>query len=163
MNDNPPIDVDDLNRPNDYTGVFEAFWPNGQLKYRRHFVNGVEVGQHIRFWEDGMLAHISWRDPAGHMRGTMLTFYPGGDKDTEEIWSDDERRPGTFEKCCYNANGDIFLKTSYLEFEQIDLWERPKSDAEQQQWESLGIDKMIADSIKKLTELTERNDDEDDF
>lgn len=62
MSDYHSIDGASLNRPDDYTGYWEAYWPNGRLKYRGHFVNGVEVGQQVCYWEDGTIAQLGWRD-----------------------------------------------------------------------------------------------------
>ena len=103
-------------------------WPNGQVKYRGRFVNGIEVGQQVCYWDDGTIAQVSWRDSGGCPRGTTVSFYPDGDKEKEETWDEIERDPGTFVSRCYDSKGDVFLRSTYRMFQQIDSWQRPKTE-----------------------------------
>lgn len=155
----PYIDSDALMRGSAYTGLFEAFWPNGKPRYQGQFVDGVEVGQHVRYWEDGTIAQVQWYDPEGNPRGTTVTFHSDGDKCSEETWDDPQRRRGTFVRRDYDANGDVFLRTVYREYEIIEDWQRPREpdpefDAQ--------IDKIVADAVRQTEEALQVTD-EDEF
>lgn len=141
------INSDALSRPNDYTGIWQSFWPNGQLRYRGEFANGVEVGQHVCYWKNGVLAHVHWCDSNGCVRGTTVNFYADGAKESEETWNDDNRRPGTFVERCFDANGDVFLRCVYREYEQVELWRRPGDrDPESE----AAIDNIVAEALREL-------------
>lgn len=152
------IDSDALVRPDNFTGTCESHWPSGKLRCRGRFVDGKRVGQHVCFWEDGTIAEICWFDANGCPRGTILSFYPDGDKQSEQVWDDPERRPGTLAEYNFDSNGDVFLRARYCEREQVEYWERPKEDGE----EDIEIDAIVADGIKELTEKLEGRDDEVD-
>lgn len=156
MQDFFAVDSHELDRPNNFTGLWEVFWTNGKPKYRGYFVEGVAVGQHIGFWEDGALAHVSWRDGKGHLRGTALSFHQDGDKDNEEIWSDERRRPGTFERRNFDQNGDVFLISKFEDFKEIAGWQRAE-DACADEADSY-IDSLIADAAKSINRLAQNDD-----
>ena len=47
---------DGVEPPEDFTGTWEVFWPNGKIKYRAIMRDGVEHGECTCFWEDGLIA-----------------------------------------------------------------------------------------------------------
>ena len=156
MTEHVNICAKSLMRPDNYTGYWEVLWPNGKLQYRGHFIDGAEVGQQVCYWEDGTIAQVSWRDPAGNPRGTTASFYPDGDKQTEEIWEHESRHPGTFVRRAYDANGDVISTATYREFEEIESWERDSLDEESSEM----IDKIVADAIRKIGEGVGDEDEE---
>lgn len=160
MDEFPVIDTDTLNLPSNFTGLLESRWPNGQLRYRGQFADGVEIGQHVRFWEDGTVAQIQWYDSSGCPRGTTLNFYRDGDKCNEECFDDPERRKGTFLCRDYDANGDVTSRTEYCEFELIDQWRRPDLDSDPET--QIAIDRIVANAIRELVEKVGHTDDDDE-
>lgn len=155
------FDPSTVGRPDDYTGYWEAYWPNGKLKYRGHFINGVEVGQQVCYWEDGTVAQVSWRDRSGNPRGTTVSYYPDGDKETEETWDDEARHQGTFVRRDYDANGDVTAWRKYHEFEVVESWERPCDVAKDET--DIEIDRIVDDAVRRISKLAQsQNDNEDD-
>ena len=39
-----------------YTGLWETYWPNGVIKFRANFVDGKEEGEWLCYWDNGNLA-----------------------------------------------------------------------------------------------------------
>ena len=71
----------------DYTGPWEVYWPNGQLKWCAKFVNGKEQGEHICYWENGNLAQkCEMRD--GHTISKCIYYHPNGVKSREGYCSE---------------------------------------------------------------------------
>lgn len=148
------IDSEHIGHPEN--GLYELFWPNGRPKYRGQFCDGHEVGQHIRFFENGVLAQVCWYDDFGRPRGTTLTFYDDGNKDDEEVYEDDQRRPGTFVNKSYDAQGNVFLRTTYVEFRQLEMWERDPSELDPE------TQRIIDQSIADLERIVEDDDEEEE-
>jgi hypothetical protein len=143
MTDHPYADGNDLARPDGYTRVWKVFWPNGTLKYQAHFVDGVAVGQQVAFWQDGSVAQVLWRDSNGCPRGTAVSFYPDGMKESEEVWDECDRHPGSYVCSNFDDNGDVYLRTTYHRFKQVNVWERPANDAEA----AAEIDAIVDESV----------------
>jgi antitoxin component YwqK of YwqJK toxin-antitoxin module len=70
--------------PDDFEGVWIEHWPNGQLKFRGTYKkDGLRVGQHICFWENGVLREVStWEQ--GWVTGTLIRFYEDGTRECEK-------------------------------------------------------------------------------
>ncbi len=111
-------------------------------------------------WEDGTLAHVCWYDPSGVERGTSLSFYPDGDKASEETWDDEQRRPATFVKRCHDSNGNIFLSSTYVECAITESWTRPSDEPDEET--DREIDRIVKDAIAELERRLESNDDDFD-
>jgi hypothetical protein len=160
VDDSLPIDFDALERPNNYSGLWECRWPNGELKYRGQFESGVEIGPHVRYFENGVVAQVQWYDSTGCPRGTTLNFYPDGDKCSEECCDDPERRSGTFVRRDYDSSGEVTRRTEYREFEIIESWERPDQQLDPET--EIEIDRIVADAVQELTRRLEGATDDDD-
>jgi antitoxin component YwqK of YwqJK toxin-antitoxin module len=78
----------------DYTGLWEVYWPNGVIKFRGNFVNGKEEGECLCFWDNGNLAQ----------RGTKVNGECVG------VWTD------------YSYDGAMTLEGEYGESGQHGLW-----------------------------------------
>jgi hypothetical protein len=143
------IDPQDLMRPDDFTGCWEAFWPSGRIKYRGLFAKGVRVGQHVCFWEDGTVAEVVWYDSSGCPRGTAVSFYADGDKEAEQTWDEECRHPGSFERRSYDENGDVCVRTVYREFTPVDSWSAPSEFADDEM--DAEIDRIVSDAVEQLT------------
>lgn len=68
---------DSLGIVNTYTGVYEEFWTNGQLKMRLNFVNGDLVSEDTIFWDNGKPANVVVYDPVKKEYENRLMDYEG--------------------------------------------------------------------------------------
>lgn len=155
--DHVNINTDDLARPANFSGVWLAYWPDGKLKYRGAFREGVPIGQHVCFWQDGTVAEICWRDPFGQLRGTGLSFHPDGDKQCEEIRDSQSPQPGSFVRKHYDSNGDLFLETKYIGFVQVDSWESADSSLSDEVDDE--IEKFASDAAAEINRLADSEDE----
>ncbi len=70
------------NKP--YTGNWEVFYPNGQIKKRGTFVDGKEDGIQSMWYKNGQKQNESiYKD--GLINGLTVTWYENGQKDNEGI------------------------------------------------------------------------------
>lgn len=78
------VNEDDDAPPDNFTGTWEVYWGNGLLHSRSMYVNGVQYGLHLCFWEDGKLAQAGfvWNDKS---HGPWVDFHPNGVKSLEGI------------------------------------------------------------------------------
>jgi hypothetical protein len=153
-NDFHNIDSDSLRRPDNYTGKWESHWPNGAIKYRGHFEDGIEVGQFVCYWQDGTVAQVGWRNAAGIPRGTILSFYPDGDKQTEEIWDETDIHPGNFVRRSYDADGAVTGWIKFHEFQVTESWEIPDDEDARELYDSIELDRIVDEAINSVNEDT---------
>ncbi len=85
------IDYDDegLIPPDGYTGVWEYYWPNRQLKYRANYVNGETHGEVTCWWDNGGLSQVGWSEH-GICKGIWTDYLEDGTKTLETEYVDND-------------------------------------------------------------------------
>lgn len=91
-----------------YEGLVELFHDNGRLKYRGNFAEGIRIGQHIEYWENGNVLELSyWKD--GWIVGTALRFHENGVRYEEEYYSEDGSKDGSRTCRTYSEDEDKMI------------------------------------------------------
>jgi antitoxin component YwqK of YwqJK toxin-antitoxin module len=65
-----------------YTGLWEIYWPNLVIKFRANYVNGQEEGECLCFWDNGNLAQRGVK-VEGHCDGIWTDYSYEGRKSLE--------------------------------------------------------------------------------
>lgn len=94
--------------PDDFTGLWEVYWPNRQLKYRAHYINGEEHGKVTCWWENGNLAQTGVREH-GVCKGIWPDYWEDGTKFKETEYQDGDN----FVVRWYDGDGNL---------ERADIW-----------------------------------------
>jgi antitoxin component YwqK of YwqJK toxin-antitoxin module len=117
MDDDILIDYDDegLYPPDGFTGVWEVYWPNRKLKWRAHFLNGVEDGRHTCWWDDGRLAQTGICEH-GECKGVWVDYHTDGSKMKETEYA----TRGNFVVRWYDNEGAISEVQTWVNGVQID-------------------------------------------
>ena len=108
----------------DFDGVWEVLYPNGQLKFRGAYKNGKELGQHLCYWENGVVAEVSFWDE-GFVYGTVLKFREDGSKQAEEDWGEYGGRTKSWTARIYDTNSQLAFVTVRKNDQVIAEWTRP--------------------------------------
>ncbi|MEN9358997.1 MAG: hypothetical protein RL095_532 [Verrucomicrobiota bacterium] len=69
---------DDSYPADDFSGIFEAYYPSKKIKFRSAYRNGVEFGQAICYWENGQIAQIGENDDEGKGVGRWVDYDEDG-------------------------------------------------------------------------------------
>jgi antitoxin component YwqK of YwqJK toxin-antitoxin module len=69
----------------DFTGIWETYWPNGNLKSRTTYLNGLEHGDHLCVWENGRVSQYG-KNVDGDCRGLWTDYRENGTKLLEGIF-----------------------------------------------------------------------------
>lgn len=145
------IDYEDegLAPPDDFTGLWEYYWPNMQLKFRANYIDGKEHGEVTCWWENGVVAQTGRRE-CGTCKGIWTDYKPDGTKSLETEYEDGDN----FVKRWYSGgkvneveefrDGIKFKKTEYLKGKKVIVsWvgEKPSLDSEevvlrQEEWQN---------------------------
>lgn len=75
--------------PSDYTGVWIERWPSGAVSLRVEYVNGLEEGESIAYWEDGTVAQKG-QMKNGQCVGEWIDYYPSGSIQCRGSYKDGE-------------------------------------------------------------------------
>lgn len=145
------IDTDSLNRPSDFSGLWESHWKNGRVRYRGMFREGKPIGQHLQFYDSGILGRIDYYSEQSIPIGTSMCFESEGKKDDEEHYGDvTVASPGSFVRENYAYDGKVFMRTTYVNYEIVDSW---KSDEYEVPPElQAEIDDIVAKAVTELEE-----------
>ncbi|WP_157467902.1 toxin-antitoxin system YwqK family antitoxin [Desulfatibacillum aliphaticivorans] len=89
--------------PQDYTGIWEVYWPNGVIKSRNRYIDGKEEGEQLCFWDNGNLAQVG-QAKNGHCIGLWEDFsYEGLRFKETDYYSD-----GNFQNRFYDPIGNLY-------------------------------------------------------
>jgi antitoxin component YwqK of YwqJK toxin-antitoxin module len=144
----------------EFTGTRLERWPNGALKYRGEFNNDVPVGQHVAYWENGVIAQVVWYNAQGIPVGATVSFYEDGQKEFEERRDDDEPSRGTYVRLSYSAEGEIMSRSSFVDFRVVESWESPSSILDEE--DEAMIDRIVAEAIADVEKHVLGDDDSED-
>ena len=134
----------------DYTGTWEVYWPNGQLKYIADIIEGKEHGTVRCYWDNGQLAQVREMDRGAHdgestdyyengtvqnhgvVRGNHLDgvwreYYPTGDFWKLVTWNRGQREGRSVE---YHINGETIVDGVYRNDEPYEGTFRDEEDEE---------------------------------
>jgi hypothetical protein len=132
----------------EFEGLHVEHWPNGQLKYRGEFRKGrMRVGQHICFWENGVLQEVgSWDE--GWVCGTLMRFNADGSRDCETDFGADGGRTRSWIERSYGARSRapwhvILQKNGELVHEWIEAELRDV-------YGTIDADKIIEEALKQF-------------
>lgn len=142
----------------EFSGIRLEHWPNGALKYRGEFKNDVPFGQHVAYWENGVIAQVAWYNTEGIPVGATPSFFEDGQKKFEERRDDDEPSRGTYVRIGYNAEGQMISRSSFVDFRVVESWKSP-SDSLDEETEAM-VDRIVADEIARLVSDLEADDSE---
>ena len=98
----------EVNPPDDYTGEWKVYWPNGTLKYKALYLKGQTEGEVLCYWDNGTIAQRGTSD-LGQCVGVWEDFWEDGGKYKETDYHDSKN----FECRWYAANGDL---------EKVEVW-----------------------------------------
>jgi hypothetical protein len=134
--------------PEEFEGLWVEHWSNGQLKYRGLFKrNQMRIGQHISFFETGVLHELSyWQD--GWVVGTVMSFREDGSKEYERDYGEHGGVTRSWTEKYYSAaSGALHSISVYRAEESIAEWMEPES---RKLLDSLGIDKVVQDAVRMV-------------
>ncbi len=72
-------------------GLFQVYWPNGNLRYEWEYKDGKRVdGESKSWWSNGTLKCVKiWKN--GKLDGLSIHWYESGQKDSEQTWKNGKR------------------------------------------------------------------------
>jgi hypothetical protein len=109
----------------DFEGVKTEVWPDGTLRFRGMFKKGARrVGQHISFWENGLLEEISYWDDRWPS-GTTLWFYNNGTKECEKDYGVYGGRTREWVERHFDEHGTLFMVLVYRNDSIVAEWIEP--------------------------------------
>lgn len=93
--------------PDNFNGTWEVFWPNGTLKFRSDYVDGLENGAYLCLWDNGNVCQEGryikgqcvglWNDYLEDGEKYKMTEYQ--DSDNFKItWLDSSGNPEKFDR-----------------------------------------------------------------
>ena len=133
--------------PEDFEGSWVEHWPDGSLKYRGTYQSGRKrVGQHISFWENGVLQELSYWDD-GWVCGTVIWFTEDGSKECEKDYGEYGGRTRSWIERLYL---DGIQPSTIYEWKEGDIvakWTRP--DLREIERE-IGFDKIVQDAVRQV-------------
>ena len=110
--DEQTIRIDDgggVSPPGGYTGLWEVYWPNKNIKFRANYVDGETHGEVTCWWDNGNLAQTGQSDH-GACRGIWSDYWVDGTKFKETEYQDNDN----FIVRWYSPDGEI---------ERVETWE----------------------------------------
>jgi len=133
--------------PEDFEGLWSEHWPNGQLKFRGEYKSRrMRVGQHLSFWENGVLKEISYWDQ-GYACGTVIWFCEDGSKECEKEYGEHGARIRSWIERTYMKDNGIFSIHVWKADQLIATWTRPEL---REIVDEVGMDDIAAEAVREL-------------
>jgi hypothetical protein len=134
--------------PEDFEGLWTEHSSAGQLTYRGEFKKGrMRIGQHISFWDSGLLREISVWDE-GWVCGTLISFYEEGSKQFEKDFGEYGGRIRCWTERSYGfGNGQLMSVTVWKDGHILAEWVNPES---RRIWKEIDGDKIVAESFARF-------------
>ena len=106
----------------DFTGIYETYWPNGRLQYRGFFEEfATRHGHHIEFWPNGNVKELStWNH--GWIVGTQVCFHENGHRESEIDFSTSGSRSLTRVEKHFGENGDLHIILAFFNGKKSVVW-----------------------------------------
>ncbi len=133
--------------PEDFDGLWVQHWSNGQLKYRGQYKPGRKrIGQHICFWENGVLQELSYWDD-GWVTGTLLRFNEDGSKDSEKDYGVHGGVTRSWVERWFDLNSNVFNITVWKNDEMVAEWKDPET---RRIWDEIGGDQIVERAVDQM-------------
>jgi hypothetical protein len=85
---NKRIDYGDgLYPPDNFTGIWEVYWPNGRLKWRSFYKNGKAEGEHLCLLDNGVIAQ-NGQNINGECVGDWFDYWEDGQLFKRTVYKD---------------------------------------------------------------------------
>jgi hypothetical protein len=133
--------------PEDFEGLWMEHWSNGQLKFRGQYKRKLKrVGQHISFYENGVLQEVSCWDE-GWACGTVIWFREDGSKECEKDYGEHGGLTRSWTEKCYSMSGQLHAVRVHRDDKLVAEWVDPES---RKLWEAIGADKIVEEAVKMV-------------
>lgn len=133
--------------PDEFKGLWVEHWPNGILKFRGEFrKNGMKVGQHICFWENGALSEVShWRE--GWVCGTLISFREDGSRQRERYYGEHGGRNRFWVERFYDEDSELYAIYVWKNEQIVSEWASPE---ELEMEKEIDIDRIVDEAVRQV-------------